>query len=75
MVEWGRYQEAFKAIHDAVRSGLASAPEGKTVTKIEFTYDVDGDIETIVFKQGTETLFTLTFGYDGSKNVTSITRS
>ena len=75
MVEWGRYQEAFKAIHDAIRSGLASAPEGKTVTKIDFTYDGDGDIDTIVFKQGADILFTLTFGYDGSKNLTNITRS
>ena len=75
MVEWGQYAEAYKAIHDAIRSLLTSAPEGKVVTKIEFTYDIDGDIETIIFKQGTESLFTLTFGYDESKNLTSITRS
>ena len=74
-IVWGRYPEAYKAIHDAIRSGLTNPPEGKTVTKIEFTYDVDGDIETIVFKEGAETLFILTFSYDGSKNLTSITRS
>jgi len=75
MVEWGNYTEAYKAIHDAIRSGLVNPPEGKTVTKIEFTYDVDGDIETIVFKEDAESLFTLTFGYDENKNPTSITRS
>ena len=75
MVEWGNYAEAYKAIHNAIRSGLVNPPEGKTVTKIEFTYDGDGDMETIIFKQATETLFTLTFGYDGSKNLTSIARS
>lgn len=75
MVEWGNYAEAYKAIHDAIRSGLVNAPEGKSITKLEFTYDVDGDVETIIFKQGADTLFTLTFAYDGDKNVTSITRS
>ena len=74
-VPWGRYAEAYKAIHDAILSGIAAVPEGKKITKIEFTYDVDEDIETIVFKQGEDILFTLTFGYDGSKNLTSITRS
>ena len=72
---WERRHEALKAIHDAVRSSLTSPPEGKTVTKVEFGYDVDGDIETIVFKQDGETLFTLTFAYDANKNLTSITRS
>ena len=74
-VNWERRHEAFKAIHDAIRSGIAQAPEGKTITKIEATYDGDGDYETLVFKQGTDTLFTLTFGYDGNKNWTSITRT
>lgn len=74
-IQWGRYQEAYKAIHDAIISGLTSAPEGKSVTKTEFTYDTDGDIDTIIFKQNVETLFTLTFGYDAEKNLTSITRS
>jgi len=74
-ISWERRHEALKAIHDAIRSSLASPPEGKNVDKTEFTYDVDGDIETIVFKQGADTLFTLTFGYDGNKNLTGITRS
>lgn len=72
---WGDYARAYKAIHDAVISSLTAAPEGKKVTKIEFTYDGDGDLDTLVFKQDTTTLFTLTFGYDGQKNITSITRS
>ncbi|MFQ6073657.1 MAG: hypothetical protein ACE5KC_00415 [Candidatus Bathyarchaeia archaeon] len=72
---WERRHEALKAIHDAIRSGLTSPPEGKSVDKIEFTYNVDGDIDTIVFKEGAENLFTLTFAYDGDKNLTSITRS
>lgn len=56
-------------------TSITSAPEGKSVTEIDFTYDVDGDIETIVFKEVAEALFTLTFTYDANKNLTSITRS
>ncbi len=72
---WGDYGRAYKAIHDAVISGLTAAPEGKKITKIEFTYDGDGDLSTLVFKQDMSTLFTLMFGYDGQKNLTGITRS
>lgn len=75
MVEWGNYGEAYKAIHDAIRSALTSSPEGKTVDSIDFTYDADGDITTIAFKEGAATLFTLTFAYDANKNISNITRS
>ena len=66
MVEWGRYQEAFKAIHDAIRSGLANAPQGKNVTKIGFWEDSDGNIKYIKFYDGEELLFTLTFSDAGA---------
>lgn len=56
-------------------SGLTMPPEGKTVTATTFTVDGEGDVETITYKQGAEVLFTLTFGYDAGKNVTSIIRS
>jgi len=61
MVEWGNYREAYKAIHDAIRSGLASVSEGKTLTKIEFGEDAAGNIKEIKFYDGEELLFTLTF--------------
>jgi len=50
-------------------------PPGKKITKLEFTYNVDKDIETIVAKQGAETLFTLTFTYNANKDIESIVRS
>ena len=43
MVEWGNYAEAYKAIHDAIRSSLTNAPEGKSITKIGFWEDVNGN--------------------------------
>jgi len=73
-VPYGRYEEAFKAIHSAL-SSLLTAPPGKKITRLEFTYNADKDVATIVAKQDTETLFTLTFVYNVDKDIESITRS
>lgn len=59
----------------AALSTITAPPKGYKVTKKEYSYDGDGDIETVKFYEGTELLFTLTYAYDGSKNITSITRS
>ncbi len=70
---WSRYDEAYKAIFEKFPFDLRS--KINDCDKIEFTYDADGDLSTLVFKKGADTLLTLTFGYDGQKNLTSITRS
>lgn len=70
---WSRYSEAYKGIFEKLPYDIRS--KINDCDKLEFSYDVDGDIETIIFKKGAATLLTLTFGYDGSKNLTSITRS
>lgn len=69
---WSRYDEAYKGIFEKLPFDLRS--KIADCDKIEFTYDGD-DISTIVFKKGVSTLLTLTFGYDGEKKLTSITRS
>jgi len=76
-VEWGQYAQAFKAIHDAMRSGLAKAPEGKNVTKIGFWEDANGNIKYIKFYDDAELLFTLEFSNAGAagSETWSITRS
>lgn len=76
-VEWGQYQQAYKAIHDAIRSGLADAPQGKNVTKIGFWEDMDSNIKYIKFYAGTELLFTLEFSNAGAagSETWSITRT
>jgi len=57
-------------------SGVISrVPEGKKVVSIDFTYDADGDLVSIDFRDEVETLFTLTFSYDAEKNLINITRS
>lgn len=50
-------------------------PEGKFITKKVYTLDADDDIETIDFYQDAELLFSLTYAYNASKNITSILRS
>jgi hypothetical protein len=57
------------------QTGIAHAPEGRKITKLEFTYDAEGDISTIIAKEYALPLYTLTFGYDAQKKLTSITRS
>jgi hypothetical protein len=65
---WSNYAQAYKAIHDAIRSGLAKAPEGKNVTKIGFWEDANGNIKYIKFYDGAELLFTLTFSDAGESS-------
>lgn len=75
--EWGRYAEAYRAIHDAMRSALASPPEGKKVTKIGVWEDANGSIKYLKFYDGAELLFTLTVSDAGeaASETWSITRS
>lgn len=42
---------------------------------IELTYNVNGDIETVVYKQGADTVATLTLEYDGDNNLSKVTKS
>jgi len=76
-VEWGRYGEAYRAIHDAIRSALAAPPEGKKVTKIGFWEDAEGNIKYVKFYDGADLLFTLAFSNAGeaASETWSITRS
>ena len=55
---------AGESIHDAILSGLASAPLGKKITKLIGTPNPDGTIATIKAYQDTELLFTLTFTWN-----------
>jgi hypothetical protein len=65
---------AGESIHNAVLSQLASAPIGKKITKLSFTWNADGTVQTLKAYQGEELLFTLTFTYS-SGNLQDITRS
>ena len=76
-INWERRHEAFKAIHDAIRSGIAQAPEGKKVSKIGFWEDSNGNIKYIKFYDGEDLIHTLTFSdaEEANEETWNITRT
>jgi hypothetical protein len=63
---WGRYEEAYKAIHNAIVSGITKPPEGRKITKIGFWEDANGNIKYIKYYDGATLLFTLEFSNAGA---------
>lgn len=54
---------------------LLSPPANKEIREFDATYDVDDDYETLIAKDGKgNTLYTVSFTYDASKNWTKIKR-
>lgn len=73
-VAYGRYEEAFKAIHSALRD-LMAIPPGKKITKLAGTWTIGGQIETIKAYDGAELLFTLTFTWNADGTWKDVVRS
>ena len=71
---YGDVLKTLRTLISALTSGIAKPPEGRKVTKFEFTYDADNDITQIKAYENDTLLFTLTFEYDQNKNITSIKR-
>lgn len=74
-IPWGQFARAYKAIHDAILSELTSVPEGKKITKQAFTWNPDGSLATLKAYDGETLLFTLSFTWDASGNLTEVARS
>jgi hypothetical protein len=66
-VAYGRYEEAYRAIHSALMD-VSCPPPGRKITKLAFTWNVDGTLATLKAYDGTDLLFTLAFTWnlDGS---------
>jgi hypothetical protein len=62
-VPYGRYEEAYRAIHSALMN-LTSPPPGRKTTKVAFTWNPDGTLATLTAYDGDETIFTLTFSWN-----------
>jgi len=61
-------------VYDAgVLSNIASAPSGSSIVKMDLTYS-GTQLQTIVYSGSSDRLFSLTFTYDGSGNLTKIVR-
>ena len=64
-VAYGRYDEAYKAIHSALMN-ITCPPPGRRITKLAFTWNVDGTIASLRAYDGANLLFTLTFTWNGT---------
>lgn len=73
-VPYGRYEEAYKAIHSAL-SGLMAPPPGKKVTKLAFTWNPDGTVSIIKAYMGDELLFALTFSWNEDGTLKEVART
>jgi hypothetical protein len=62
-VPYGRYDEAYRAIHSALMN-IAAPPPGRKITKLAFTWAADGTISTLTAYDGAEAIFTLTFTWE-----------
>ncbi|MEM3731734.1 MAG: hypothetical protein QXE74_08195 [Candidatus Bathyarchaeia archaeon] len=73
-VSYGRYEEAYKAIHSAL-SGLMAPPPGKRVTRLVFTWNADGTVGALKAYMGEELLFTLTFTWNLDGTLREVART
>ena len=73
-IQWGSSEQAFKALHDSMQN-LMAVPPSKKMTKLAFTWTVDGSVETIKAYDGAELLFTLTFTWNADGTLSTIVRS
>jgi len=72
-VEWGKYQDAYKAIWEKLAGTLTYSDE--TITRIVENRDADGYITSLEYYAGTTKKFTLTITRDANKRITSIERT
>jgi hypothetical protein len=73
-VAYGRYDEAYKAIHSALMD-LTCPPPGRKITKLAFTWNVDGTVATLKAYDGADLLFTLTFTWDVDGTLKEVART
>jgi len=71
-VPWGQYERAYKAIFDATQ---AIASVITDLTKLEFTWNVNGTVATLKAYKGAELLYTLAFTWNADGTLQSISRS
>jgi hypothetical protein len=73
-VEYGRYEEAYKAIHSSL-NGIMAPPPSKKITKLSFTWNTDSTASTLSAYDSAELLFTLTFTWNANGTLQDVTRS
>ncbi|MGD6933727.1 MAG: hypothetical protein ACQCN5_05930 [Candidatus Bathyarchaeia archaeon] len=73
-VAYGRYEEAYKAIHSALMS-ITCPPPGRKLTKLGFTWNTDGTLSTLKAYDGVDELFTLTFTWNLEGTLREVART
>jgi hypothetical protein len=73
-VAYGRYEEAYRAIHGAL-SGLMAPPPGRHITRNEFVWNVDGSLRSLAAYENDEWLFTITFVFNVDGTLRSAART
>ncbi|XES76383.1 MAG: hypothetical protein ACBZ72_09395 [Candidatus Bathyarchaeia archaeon] len=73
-VAYGRYEEAYRAIHSAL-NGIMAPPSGKRITKLAFTWNGDGNVSALSAYGGAELLFTLTFTWNANGTLANVERA
>ncbi len=73
-VAYGRYEEAYKAIHSALMN-LTCPPPGRRLTKFAFTWNGDGTLASLTAYDGADLLFTLTFSWNGDGSLKEVART
>ncbi len=73
-VAYGRYEEAYKAIHSALMD-LTAPPPGRKITKMSFTWRPDGNLQSMQAYDGADLLFVLTFSWDAGGNLLEVART
>jgi hypothetical protein len=73
-IPYGRYEEAYKAIHSAL-SGLMAPPSGKRITKLAFTWNANGTVNALKAFMGDELLFTVTFSWNADGTLREVART
>jgi hypothetical protein len=73
-VAYGRYDEAYKAIHSALMD-IACPPPGRRITKLAFSWNVDGTVSSLKAYDGADLLFTLMFTWNPENTLSEVART
>jgi hypothetical protein len=73
-VAYGRYEEAYRAIHSALMD-ITCPPPGHKVTKLGFTWNADGTLRELRAQEDGELLFTLTFTWNVDGTLREVART
>lgn len=73
-VAYGRYEEAYRAIHSALMT-ITCPPPGRKLTKLGFTWNPDGTLGSLRAYDGVDLLFTLSFTWNLEGTLREVART